>query len=122
MAQFLGAFNDNVSLPLIGAIFILPFLLFSGYAGQLADTFSKRGERLVVLYSRPDMAPATLWERLRGTDLPRLWLPRREDIFVVAALPVLATGKPDVQRAQRLAQERGRRHEPVRLTPPARPA
>ena len=54
--QFLGAFNDNLfrmvvsllavqmasgaeagrNLSLAGAIFILPFLLFSGYAGQLA--------------------------------------------------------------------------------------
>ena len=60
--QFLGAFNDNLfkmivsmlavhaaasgsagrDLSLVGAVFILPFLLFSGYAGQLADTYSKR--------------------------------------------------------------------------------
>src|ERR1700681_740752 len=60
--QFLGAFNDNLfkivvslvavemasaeaagrNLSLAGAVFILPFLLFSGYAGQLADTYSKR--------------------------------------------------------------------------------
>ena len=57
--QFLGAFNDNVSKiivtlvamqiygPVQGAsrvaiVFILPFLLFSGYAGYLADRFSKR--------------------------------------------------------------------------------
>ena len=60
--QFLGAFNDNLfkivvsllavqmasgaeagrNLSLVGAIFILPFLLFSGYAGQLADVYSKR--------------------------------------------------------------------------------
>lgn len=62
--QFLGAFNDNlfkntlaviltfqgaqwttidVSLlaPLIGAIFILPFFLFSGMAGELADRYDK---------------------------------------------------------------------------------
>lgn len=63
MTQFLGAFNDNVYkmvlsllavsglahgtdgstyLPLIGALFILPFFLFSGYAGHLADVYSKR--------------------------------------------------------------------------------
>jgi acyl-[acyl-carrier-protein]-phospholipid O-acyltransferase/long-chain-fatty-acid--[acyl-carrier-protein] ligase len=52
-ATFLGAFNDNLFkmilsllavkyLPLIGAIFILPFILFSGYAGQVSDRFSKR--------------------------------------------------------------------------------
>ena len=62
-SQFLGAFNDNVykivlslltanqalatgegssAIALIGAIFILPFMLFSGYAGYVADVFSKR--------------------------------------------------------------------------------
>jgi acyl-[acyl-carrier-protein]-phospholipid O-acyltransferase / long-chain-fatty-acid--[acyl-carrier-protein] ligase len=69
--QFLGAFNDNVckivvtfltiqlfqSAPpswlevrdptsagaaIVGAIFVLPFLLFSGYAGHVADVCSKR--------------------------------------------------------------------------------
>ncbi|HXN05734.1 MAG TPA: MFS transporter, partial [Nitrospiria bacterium] len=61
--QFLGALNDNLFkimismaavnsavesgggskfLSLVGAVFILPFLLFSGYAGNLADAFNKR--------------------------------------------------------------------------------
>src|SRR6516225_3527 len=60
--QFLGAFNDNLfkivvsllavhaasqahsgrELSIVGFVFILPFLLFSGYAGQLADVYSKR--------------------------------------------------------------------------------
>src|SRR3984957_16896265 len=60
--QFLAAFNDNVYkmivsvgavelaanqamgaryLALSGVVFVLPFLLFAGYAGQLADRFSK---------------------------------------------------------------------------------
>src|SRR6202171_333996 len=60
--QFLAAFNDNVYkmivsvgavelaanqllgsryLAIAGAVFVLPFLLFAGYAGQLADRFSK---------------------------------------------------------------------------------
>src|ERR1017187_2651298 len=60
--QFLGAFNDNVYkmivsimalrlaadsqaggryLALAGAVFVIPFLLFAGPAGQLADRFSK---------------------------------------------------------------------------------
>ena len=63
MTQFLGAFNDNafklviafiavdrfvqqqsgaLYLSLSGAIFVLPFLLFSTYAGYLADRFSKK--------------------------------------------------------------------------------
>src|SRR5256885_9334424 len=60
--QFLGAFNDNLfkivvsmlavhaaseassgrQLSIVGVVFILPFLLFSGYAGELADVYSKR--------------------------------------------------------------------------------
>lgn len=63
VSYFLGAFNDNVykmvvsllavdmaaqtggggsTLSVIGAIFVLPFFLFSGYAGYVADVFSKR--------------------------------------------------------------------------------
>lgn len=67
--QFLGAFNDNLFKQLIlllavpiglaaaggekdqqglaTAIFSLPFILFSGYAGFLSDRFSKR--RIIVL-------------------------------------------------------------------------
>ena len=65
MTQFLGAFNDNlykmvVSLMIVGAalsaggaggtylslggaVFVAPYILFSGYAGYLADAFDKRG-------------------------------------------------------------------------------
>src|SRR5205823_9145194 len=60
--QFLGAFNDNVYkmivsmlavaiaankqlgaryLAIAGAVFVLPYLLFAGHAGQIADRFSK---------------------------------------------------------------------------------
>jgi acyl-[acyl-carrier-protein]-phospholipid O-acyltransferase/long-chain-fatty-acid--[acyl-carrier-protein] ligase len=67
--QFLGAFNDNfykiivtlvaLDIPaaagggaqyisLIGGLFILPFLLFSGYAGYLADVHSKRNILIAV--------------------------------------------------------------------------
>src|SRR5262252_8410358 len=68
-AHFLGAFNDNVykmviallavhaagnaagggsQLSLIGAVFVLPFLLFSGYAGHMADVYSKRSVLVVT--------------------------------------------------------------------------
>src|SRR6185295_6989059 len=66
-SQFLAAFNDNTYrmlvslravhiaarggmdyLSLAGAIFVIPFLLFSGYSGHLADRFSKRTVLIVV--------------------------------------------------------------------------
>ena len=76
--QFLGAFNDNLfkivvslvavhaasgadsgrALSLVGAIFILPFLLFSGYAGQVADVYSKR--TVLVVTKSLEIVAATL--------------------------------------------------------------
>ncbi|MEK6561491.1 MAG: hypothetical protein AABZ07_07125, partial [Nitrospirota bacterium] len=68
--QFLGAFNDNIYkmvvslfaveaavsggnggsayLSLAGVVFILPFILFSGYAGHIADVFNKRSVLIVT--------------------------------------------------------------------------
>src|SRR5262245_25041871 len=76
--QFLGAFNYNLfkivvsllavhvatsgggerELSIISAIFILPFLLFSGYAGQVADVYSKR--TVLVVTKSLEIIAATL--------------------------------------------------------------
>ncbi len=68
----------------------------------------QRGERLVALYTRLDLAPEELWRRLSESDLPRLWLPKREDFYQVDSLPMLGTGKLDLRgvkvRAQQLAE------------------
>ena len=82
--QFLGAFNDNIFkntftilvtfhaaawttlpldilAPLIGAIFILPFFIFSGLAGALADKYDKaRLARYVKLLELILMIVATI--------------------------------------------------------------
>jgi len=65
--QFLGAFNDNAFkivlsmiavnmaaghggayVSMVGAVFILPFFLFSGYAGYAADVYNKRTVLIVT--------------------------------------------------------------------------
>jgi MFS family permease len=76
--QFLGAFNDNLfkivvsmlavhlaaadragsALSIVSAVFILPFLLFSGYAGQLADMHSKR--TVLIVSKSLEIVAATL--------------------------------------------------------------
>jgi acyl-[acyl-carrier-protein]-phospholipid O-acyltransferase/long-chain-fatty-acid--[acyl-carrier-protein] ligase len=67
----------------------------------------QRGERLVALYCSPDVPPAELARRLAATDLPRLWIPKRENLYPVDSLPQLGTGKLDLRalkaRAQQLA-------------------
>ncbi|NLG14249.1 MAG: MFS transporter [Lentisphaerae bacterium] len=69
--QFLGAFNDNVFkmlvicaaaatlsaeakkdyIPLASAFFILPYLLFSAFAGYLADRYSKRSVMIATKFA-----------------------------------------------------------------------
>jgi acyl-[acyl-carrier-protein]-phospholipid O-acyltransferase/long-chain-fatty-acid--[acyl-carrier-protein] ligase len=63
----------------------------------------QKGERLVVLYTDQALSPDDVWERLCSTDLPKLWLPKREHFYYVDAIPVLATGKVDLQQVKRLA-------------------
>jgi acyl-[acyl-carrier-protein]-phospholipid O-acyltransferase/long-chain-fatty-acid--[acyl-carrier-protein] ligase len=77
-AQLLGAFNDNVFkmvvsllavdtasgghaggyLSLVGAIFMAPYLLFSGYAGYFADIYDKR--RVLIVAKAGEIAVMSL--------------------------------------------------------------
>ncbi|MBI2688505.1 MAG: MFS transporter [Acidobacteria bacterium] len=90
--QFLGAFNDNVFkmivsvaavaytagsdegsqyLALTGAVFVLPFLLFAGWAGQLADRFSK-SKVLIVTKSFEILTMIFALFALQATSMPML--------------------------------------------------
>jgi acyl-[acyl-carrier-protein]-phospholipid O-acyltransferase/long-chain-fatty-acid--[acyl-carrier-protein] ligase len=64
---------------------------------------AQKGEHLVVLHTQPDLDPEAVWEQLGRTDLPRLWIPKREHFYYVEAIPRLATGKVDLPRVKRLA-------------------
>jgi acyl-[acyl-carrier-protein]-phospholipid O-acyltransferase/long-chain-fatty-acid--[acyl-carrier-protein] ligase len=64
----------------------------------------QRGERLVALYVHPGLSPAELWQRLSDTELPRLWLPKRENLYPVEELPLLGTGKLDLRAVKTRAQ------------------
>jgi acyl-[acyl-carrier-protein]-phospholipid O-acyltransferase/long-chain-fatty-acid--[acyl-carrier-protein] ligase len=66
-----------------------------------------RGERLVAFYTDPAFAPHELWERLCLTELPKLWLPKREDIRFIDAIPTLGTGKVDLRAVRQLAKGEG---------------
>jgi len=90
--QFLGAFNDNIfkivvsfmamtalgpvdGVAFTGAVFILPFLLFSGYAGHLADVHSKRQvlvwTKVLEIVAMALAIPALLIGRV-DAELPKL--------------------------------------------------
>ncbi len=76
----------------------------------------RKGERIVVLYAHESTTSAELWEGLTGTDLPKLWIPKREHILLVEEIPLLGSGKLDLARLRSLASEmleRGREERPV---------
>ncbi|MFZ5877384.1 MAG: acyl-[ACP]--phospholipid O-acyltransferase [Nitrospirota bacterium] len=63
----------------------------------------QKGERLIVLYTRRDITPEALWTHLSRTDLPKLWVPKRDSFYVIEKIPVLGTGKVDLRAAKVLA-------------------
>ena len=62
-----------------------------------------KGERLVAFYTDPDLTPQELWDRLSATALPKLWVPKREDLRSIEAVPTLGTGKTDLRAVRQLA-------------------
>jgi acyl-[acyl-carrier-protein]-phospholipid O-acyltransferase/long-chain-fatty-acid--[acyl-carrier-protein] ligase len=62
-----------------------------------------KGERLVAFYTDPSTAPQQLWDRLSATDLPKLWVPKRDDLRHIDAIPTLGTGKTDLRAVRQLA-------------------
>jgi acyl-[acyl-carrier-protein]-phospholipid O-acyltransferase/long-chain-fatty-acid--[acyl-carrier-protein] ligase len=65
-----------------------------------------RGERLVAFYTKQDVPAAELWDRLTSTELPKLWIPKREDLIPVGEIPTLGTGKVDLRGLRQLALDR----------------
>jgi acyl-[acyl-carrier-protein]-phospholipid O-acyltransferase/long-chain-fatty-acid--[acyl-carrier-protein] ligase len=65
----------------------------------------QKGERLVAFYTRRDLTPTELWQRLAETDLPKLWSPKRENLHFVEALPMLGTGKLDLRQVKTMAAQ-----------------
>jgi len=72
-----------------------------------------RGERLVALYTSPDVTPAQAYEHLSSNGFPALWSPKRENFYRVDAIPTLGTGKLDLRRTRELAQQKAAAKQPV---------
>ena len=66
----------------------------------------QKGERLALLYAHKEITPDELWSRLNQTDMPKLWIPRRDSFFLVEEIPLLGSGKVDLKKAKTMAVER----------------
>jgi acyl-[acyl-carrier-protein]-phospholipid O-acyltransferase / long-chain-fatty-acid--[acyl-carrier-protein] ligase len=66
----------------------------------------QKGEKLVVLHTELGMSVDELLRRLRESNLPKLWMPRRENFFRIEALPLLGIGKLDLKYVKDIAKEK----------------
>jgi acyl-[acyl-carrier-protein]-phospholipid O-acyltransferase / long-chain-fatty-acid--[acyl-carrier-protein] ligase len=71
-----------------------------------------KGERLIAFYVSQTVTPEVLWERLTQTELPRLWIPKRDSLLQIEAIPTLGTGKVDLRRIKEMARETTRAVRP----------
>src|SRR5260370_15694823 len=55
----------------------------------------QKGERLVAFYTRPDLTPTELWQRLAERHFTQPWSPKRRNLHFIEALPTLASGTLD---------------------------
>jgi acyl-[acyl-carrier-protein]-phospholipid O-acyltransferase/long-chain-fatty-acid--[acyl-carrier-protein] ligase len=62
-----------------------------------------RGERLVAFFSNNDVSPETLWSRLSESNLPKLWIPKRDNLYHLDVIPMLGSGKVDLKGVRELA-------------------
>jgi acyl-[acyl-carrier-protein]-phospholipid O-acyltransferase/long-chain-fatty-acid--[acyl-carrier-protein] ligase len=62
-----------------------------------------KGERLVLLHTDAGLDAAKAWADLSATELPKLWVPRKDAIFHVESIPSLGSGKTDLRKARELA-------------------
>ena len=78
-----------------------------GQTGVVAVTAvpdEKKGERLVVIYSREAAVDAEILQRhMAESSLPNLWKPGRDCYVEVESLPILGTGKLDLKGIREIA-------------------
>ena len=72
--------------------------------GLVCASFGRDGEWLSLATVDPEGIPAVL-DGVKQSGLPNLFIPRAEAFVQVEALPMLGTGKIDLQALKRIANE-----------------
>jgi acyl-[acyl-carrier-protein]-phospholipid O-acyltransferase/long-chain-fatty-acid--[acyl-carrier-protein] ligase len=74
--------------------------------GVSAVPDARKGERLVVLYTQMSDPPSEACRKLAAAGLPNLWIPGADSFYQVEQIPILGTGKLDLQQLKELATEK----------------
>jgi acyl-[acyl-carrier-protein]-phospholipid O-acyltransferase/long-chain-fatty-acid--[acyl-carrier-protein] ligase len=66
----------------------------------------KKGERLIVLYTQLSKDPSDIVKQLLTAGMPPIYVPGADSFVQVDAIPILGTGKLDLQGLKKLALEK----------------
>ena len=66
---------------------------------------ANKGERLVVIHTLSDEDFDMLLTKLDETGLPNLWVPKSKAFYKVDEIPILGTGKMDINAVKKLARK-----------------
>jgi len=66
----------------------------------------QRGEKLVVFFVKNGLSRDELWDKLNKSELPKLWIPKRDDLHAIEEIPILGSGKADLKKVKAMALER----------------
>ena len=81
--------------------------VFGGIASAVtALPDEQRGEKLIAFYAQNGVSKEDLWNKLNQSELPKLWIPKRENLHAIDALPLLGSGKVDLKKIKAMAQEK----------------
>ena len=75
----------------------------AGVVAVTAVPDEKKGERLVVIYTKEATDIMTLQRHIAESSLPNLWKPGRDCYVEVETLPILGTGKLDLRGIKDIA-------------------
>ena len=64
-----------------------------------------KGEQLAVCHTTAAGDPKELIKKLREMELPNLWIPRAQNFFLIDELPLLGTGKLDLNQLKKIVEK-----------------
>ncbi len=84
--------------------------VINGVLGSAASVVTaipdeQRGEKLIAFYAQNGIKKEELWEKLNQSELPKLWIPKRENLHLIDSIPLLGSGKVDLKKVKAMALE-----------------
>jgi len=64
---------------------------------------AKKGEQLVILYDKEKVDADALYFILAESDLPKLYIPKKDNLIGIEEIPQLGSGKLDIMKLRQIA-------------------